>query len=68
MLKCRLIDAYGEPNAALTAWKALKDAFPSSAADDAITGRITQLEIDLGIAATPPADNKKAGAKEGSGK
>ena len=61
-LKAELTDTYGEPKAALAAWKELTTAFPESPIKDVVDGRIVQLEIDLGIEA-----NEGSGAKEGSG-
>lgn len=61
-LKAELTDTYGEPKAALAAWKELTTAFPESTIKDVVDGRIVQLEIDLGIEAT-----EGSGAKEGSG-
>lgn len=61
-LKAELTDTYGEPKAALAAWKELTTAFPESPIKAVVEGRIVQLEIDLGIEA-----NEGSGAKEGSG-
>jgi len=61
-LKAELTDTFGEPKAALAAWKELTTAFPENPIKDVVDGRIVQLEIDLGIEAT-----EGSGAKEGSG-
>ncbi len=61
-LKAELTDTYGEPKAALAAWKEVNTAFPESPIKAVVDGRIVQLEIDLGIEAA-----EGSGAKEGSG-
>lgn len=61
-LKAELTDTFGEPKAALAAWKEVNSAFPESTIKGIVDGRIVQLEIDLGIDAA-----EGSGAKEGSG-
>ena len=61
-LKAELTDTYGEPKAALAAWKEVNSAFPDSPIKLVVEGRIVQLEIDLGIEAV-----EGSGATEGSG-